>query len=135
MSNIFERATKQALRFTTAKGQITVEDVWKLNLKSIGSKLDLDTLARHYYKLLKEEESMSFVDTAKSDPCRTHNQLCFDIVKHIIDVKKAATEKAEKAQQTRVLKEKIKEAIQDKEDSSLKSLSVDELKKLLDDLK
>lgn len=84
--NIFEDATRSALRFQTAKGLLSTEDMWTLKLE------ELDPIALQLDKSLAET-SKSFITTKTSLTKET--QLKFDVVKHIIDVKLA--EKAEKA--------------------------------------
>jgi hypothetical protein len=45
MSNLFERATRLKLRFSTNKNEITVEDLWELPLQS-KTGFDLDNVAK-----------------------------------------------------------------------------------------
>ena len=54
--NIFERASKQKLRFGTGRGLLSVEEVWELSLTA------LDALARRVNKELKETDDESFID-------------------------------------------------------------------------
>lgn len=128
---MFEVASRAKLRFESPKGQLGVEDLWDLPLTStVSGKANLDDVARTLHKQLKNDDNVSFVTVSnKSDPAV---QLKFDIVKHIIDVrleenKAAATERA-KAEQ----KQKILGLIADREDDALKSLPLEELRKLLE---
>ena len=82
---MFEKATRIGLRFSTAVGLITVEQVWDLPLQSFNGKPNLDDLARFYHKRLKDDENVSFV--ASATPQNEEDKLAFEIVKHIIKVK------------------------------------------------
>lgn len=128
--NMFEKASKQKLRFESNRGMLTVEDLWDLPLKH-RSGLDLDTLAKGLNRQIKEQEEESFV--VKASSTSTTLKTKFDIVKHIIDVRLAEKEKAEEAAAKKAKKDKIMEVIARKEDQSLENLSVEELKSMLDD--
>lgn len=128
--NVFEKASKQKLRFESNRGMLTVEDLWDLPLKH-RSGLDLDTLAKGLNRQIKEQEEESFV--VKASSTSTTLKTKFDIVKHIIDVRLAEKEKAEEAAAKKAKKDKIMEVIARKEDQSLENLSVEELKSMLDD--
>lgn len=126
MSTIFERASKQQLRFQSTKGNLTTEDLWELSLQS------LDSLARGVNKALKEANEESFISTKTKS--NTELELKLDILKHIIADKIADQEakkaKAERAQELDMLqsllaKNKTKE---------LKSLSSEEILKRIADL-
>ena len=45
MSNIFELATRKALRFGTERGPVTVEQLWQMPLQS-KNLFDLDNVAK-----------------------------------------------------------------------------------------
>jgi hypothetical protein len=98
--NIFENATRSKLRFDSAKGQLTIEDLWDLSLPS------LDIVAKAVYKKLKDETEVSFIE--KKSSTNTELELKLTIVKYIIKTKMDEAEiakiKAEKKTQVEFLK-------------------------------
>lgn len=130
---MFEKATRQQLRFNTKKGLLSVEDLWTLPLKtSFNAQVDLDEVAKTVHQELKTSEEISFV--APVTASNTTAQLKMDIVKHIIAVKLAEKEVAEKAKETKEKKQKILEAIARKQDEALVNSSVEDLQKMLESL-
>jgi len=84
--NIFEKASKKAIRFTTGRGQITTEDLWGMSLES------LDIIAIATNKQLKDVSEESFIKT--KNPANTILALKMEILKHIITAKMTAKETA-----------------------------------------
>lgn len=126
MSTIFERASKQQLRFQSTKGNLTTEDLWELSLQS------LDSLARGVNKALKEANEESFISTKTKS--NTELELKLDILKHIIADKIADQEakkaKAERAQELDMLQSLLAK----NKNKELKSLSSEEILKRIADL-
>ena len=130
---MFEKATRQQLRFNTKKGLLSVEDLWTLPLKTnLSVQVDLDEVAKTVHQELKSSEEVSFV--APVTASNTTAQLKMDIVKHIIAVKLAEKEAAEKAREVKEKKQKIMSIIAQKQDESLMNSSVEDLQKMLDTL-
>lgn len=128
--NIFEQGTKRHLRFPTTLGVLTIEDLWELPL--LGGKLCLDDIAINLDTLVTHDRTKSFVTENKAaDPDIT---LSFEIVKRVIEIKKAASDKARKARETRETKQKIMAIIATKQDEELASKSIEELSALVDGL-
>jgi DNA-binding phage protein len=125
--DIFERASRAKLRFSTSKGQLSTEDLWDLSLTS------LDTIAKATNKRLKEEAEESFIETKTKES--SENQLQLDILKHVINAKLTAQEAAKKRADTMGQIAKIEAIIMENQDKSLKEKSVDELKTMLAELK
>jgi DNA gyrase/topoisomerase IV subunit A len=132
MSEMFEKATRKSLRFVTDIGRLAVEDLWDLPLTIRGNGASLDNIAKGLNKALRESNEESFV--VKNTTKNSLLELKFDIVKHIIAVKLEDAEKAKKAADTRVKKEKILSVMASKEDDALSEKSVDELRNMLNDL-
>lgn len=126
MTNIFERASKQKLRFEAGKGLIAVEDLWDLSLQS------LDKLAKATNKELKESDDESFIK-AKST-ANTELNLKMDLLKHVIqyklDLADAAKVKAAKAAEL----EQLKAIYADKAHDELKGMSKEDLAKKIAEL-
>lgn len=127
--DMFEKASRLKVRFATPKGVIQVEDLWDMPLLSSTKVICLDDVARGVSKALKESGEESFV--SEKSPENALLKLQFDIVIHIIEVKKVELAKRKTAIADKKHNEKIHSLILDKQDETLKSSSVDELKRLL----
>lgn len=138
MSNIFEIATRKAYRFASAKGLLSVEQLWELPLVA-GSRItrdvkcDLDTIGRSITAELKSITEDGFVEV-KPDPRKADLEIQIEILKHIVGVKQAeaaaAKDKAEKA----VKRTKLIEALARKQDSSIEAMSEADIRKALEEL-
>lgn len=128
--NIFEKATRMAVRFTSTKGNLTVEDLWSLPLTARSGQLDLDTVAKEVNRQLKDVTEESFVATV-SNPQKSGLELKLELVKHIIAVKleeeNARKESAAKA----VRKNQILEILAKKQDAKMAEMSEADLLKEL----
>lgn len=129
--SIFEQASRRKLRFSTAIGLLSIEDLWTLDLTSARS-VSLDDVAKGLRRLLKETEDESFVVKASSRS--TEVQLSFDIVKHIIDTRLAERDEAKTRADNRERKQKLQSLIAEKQDESLKAASVEELQAMVEAL-
>lgn len=129
-TSIFERATKKKLRFESPMGMLTVEDVWDLPLTTRNAnKASLDDLAKKINRKIKENDEESFV--VKKTAANSDMNLRMDIVKHIIDVRMAEAEAAEKTRKDKVREQKILEILAHKEHEDLENMSKEELEALL----
>ena len=128
MSDIFEKASRRrpVLRFPSTQGDLTTEQLWDLPLKGKGSRTDLDVLAIATARDLKELAEFSFVD-AKPDPRKEELELRLDILKRVIEVKKAEALAALEAAKRGERKQKILEALEKVEGSELAAKSKEEL--------
>ena len=107
------------------KGMISCEDLWDLSLD------DLDRLAIDLKKTLDERE-VSFIKTPRVS--NTDDQLRFNIVKSVIDVKLQEKEIKEDRVKKEAEKVRIQALIAEKENEKLKDTSLEELKKKLMEL-
>ncbi len=103
---IFLRASKAKLRFNTAAGMLSAEDLWDLPLISKNS-VSLDGVYKNINRELKADDEESLVATPT--PESTVARLQRDIVKAVYDVrmadKEAAEGRAAKAERKRKLLE------------------------------
>ena len=130
--NIFERASRKKLRFESAIGFLTTEQLWDLPLVAeLGT--SLDGLARAVHTKLKDFDEVSFVDT-KPNPEKIEMQLRLDILKHIIDAKMAQRSEAEQAAKTAEHKRKLYAALEAKTEDELKGKSRKELEEEIAEL-
>ena len=118
---MFDLITRKKIRFTTHKGQLTIEDVWDLNLD------DLDDLAKD----LRSELAASQESFVYKKPIDETTELSFKAVIYIIDTKLAEREEAEKARKRAERKNLVMEALSQKEIEELAEKSAKELKKEL----
>jgi uncharacterized protein (UPF0371 family) len=126
MPELFETATRNKVRFQTVQGPLTIEDLWSLPLKTTRSdKASLDALAVGLNRQVQETGTVSFVDEATTPNAEA--KLKFDIVLHIIGVKKAEAQAAVDARVKAELKEKIAEAIANKRGEAISAKTLEEL--------
>lgn len=120
---MFEKATRMRLRFRSAQGILTVEDLWMLSLRL------LDLMARALDKQVKDSEGGSFIyeGSARSEEL----DLKFEIIKHIIKVKLAERSQAAEFAAQQARKAKIRDLIASKQDDALADKSIEELMKEL----
>ena len=125
VENIFEYASRNKVRFPF-KGMISVEDLWDLSLTN------LDSIYKTLNKQVKQSEEESLLSTKASVDTELEVQIA--IVKYIVSVKLAEKEAAEKASVKKAQKQKIMSIIATKQDEALQNSSIDDLKKMLDEL-
>jgi hypothetical protein len=128
-TNIFEQASRKALRFPTAKGLLTTEDLWSLPLRTGAA--NLNDIAKVLSKQVRDAGEEEFVPTAGRVSGTTNASLSLEVVKRIIEVRLAedaakATVEATKAQNQRIL-----EILAQKKDASLTEKTEDELRAML----
>ena len=129
--NIFENATRQALRFNSPVGALSTEDLWTLPLTASAARPNLDDIARELNRRLKETEDESFVSTTRKD---SKLQLRFDVVKHIIDVKLAEQDAAKTLAANATRKQQLLELIEKKQLGELENKSIEDLRKQIEAL-
>lgn len=117
--NNFEKATRLRLRFETSRGNLNVEDLWRLPLA------ELDKLAIALNKQLKESSEESFIKAKSKD--NKLLELRFDIVKHIIETLLSEDEEKKKAADKRAKREQLLELISKKKNQELEGKSLEEL--------
>lgn len=133
MSDIYKVAAQNALRFSSNRGLLTVEQLFSLPLQS-KSGFDLDNVARAVNSELKELSQESFVETTSSDPRRAQLEVSLEIVKDVIATKKSENAAALQRQHRIVERKKILDAIGAKKDAALSAASLEELEKKLAEL-
>lgn len=125
VENIFEYATRNKVRFSF-RGLISVEDLWDLSLSN------LDSIYKELNKQSKQSEEESLLNIKTQEDELLNVQI--EIVKHIVSVKLAEKEAREKASAKKAQKQKIMSIIAAKQDEALQNSSIDDLKKMLDEL-
>ena len=127
--DIFKQATKLKLRFSSVRGDLTVEDLWDLPLTS-KSNLSLDGVGKPIQKALREsdEDSLVAVPTTSKNEL---NSLRLAVIKEIISVKQE--ENLIKQNQAAIESQKalLKQALASKKIDEINGLSVEEIEKRL----
>lgn len=131
--NIFEYATRMKLRFTSARGELTTEQLWELPLRSRDG-FDLDNIAKAVNKILKSEAEESFVRTDRRTEAQEKAEVALQVIKHIIAVKLAEEDSAKKRAANKVEKEQLLKILAEKQAGELSALSAEEIKRRLDNL-
>lgn len=130
--NLFERASREAFRFQSVRGELSTEQLWNLPLTS-KTGFDLDSVAKAVNGELKGMIDESFVH--KANPATDRQAAKLDVVKHIIAVKIAEESEARTAAARAIEKQKLLAILGEKKDSALKDLSAEELQARIDALK
>lgn len=123
---MYKEASKMKLRFSTVKGNLSVEDLWDLNLTA------LDKMAVAIDEQISKNPKKSFI--SETTPEDKVSKLKLDILKDIINTK--LEEKAKKDSEKQKISErnKLLEILAKKEEASLENLSIEELKKKIAEL-
>lgn len=129
---MFQKASRLKLRFVTPAGHVTVEDLWDLPLSSKAGKANLDTIAVGLFTKLQQGKTVSFVSaTTEQDSI---DQLAFDVVKAIIDIR-LAENAAEALKRTNAeRKQALLALIARKESEALEGNSLEDLRKMAESL-
>lgn len=128
---IYKKAAKKKLRFSTNRGSLPVEQLFDLPKEEIRQ---LVIKAREDARKSSGEvndSELSFLDSPAKAKA-TDDELRFEILKDIYLTKKSAEEKAQKKAEAKANNKKILELIARKQDEALEKKSVKELEKLLE---
>lgn len=130
--NIFEQAARQRLRYPSARGGLTTEQLWDLPLTS-KSGFSLDETAKEINAQLKQTDEESFV-SASSNPARTELALKLEIVKHVIADKLAENERRNSAAVKAAERQKLLGILERKQTEELEGLSKEEIEQRINAL-
>lgn len=124
--DIYKKAAIKKLRFSTVKGNLTVEDLWDLPMKSSRS-VSLDLVAQNCDADLNKK-TKSFISAKTEDDALA--QLRMDIVLDVIKTRLDNLKAKDEQQATNEHNKRIDELIKAKEHNELASKSIEELKAL-----
>ena len=127
--NIFEQATRRAIRFESTKGDLSVEQLWDLPLQS-RNQFDLDTIAKTVNRQLNDVTEESFV-SVRENPAKETLSLKLELVKHIISVKLQEAEEARNRANKASEKEKLLRLLDEKQNEALRALTPEEIQERL----
>ena len=126
VASMFEFATRKKLRFQSKKGQLTLEELWDVPLRS-NDTFNLNEIARGINSIYKQENEENFVDGTKS-PGQHRLQVALEVVKHVISVKLAEKAADRRRIENKQEKEKLMKILAEKQDGRLSELSEAELR-------
>ena len=121
---LFEIAIREKYRFPY-KGMISTEDLWDLNA------VQLDGVYKALIKEGKAQGEDSLMAEVATDKSLANK---IEIVKHIFAVKQSEANARIVAAENKKKREHIAEVLAQREDEVLRSMSTDELKKLMADM-
>lgn len=127
MTNIFEFATRNKIRFNSTRGELNVEQLWDVPLRS-NDDFNLNVVAKTTNKALKDVTEESFVEAAKT-AAQTRLERTLEIVKYVIDAKLGDEAAAKKRADNKIEKEKLLTILAEKQDGKLSDLSEKELQR------
>jgi len=127
MTNLFEYATRNKIRFQSTRGELSVEQLWDVPLRSQDD-FNLNAIAKAASKALKEISEENFIETTKTAEHR-RREMSLEVVKYVIEAKLADETAAEKRAANKLEKEKLLEILAEKQAGKLSALSEAELKK------
>lgn len=131
---MFEKASRLKVRFTTSKGQLTVEDLWDLPMTSQNAATpNLNAIAKDLNRQLRDEDIIDFVD--EKTPTRALLELKFGLVKHIISVRRQEATDRTTAIANKQKADRIQDILKTREDQALANMSTEDLTKMIQDLK
>ena len=125
--NIFEYAARSKIRFQSTKGELTVEQLWDVPLRSRDD-FNLNAVAKAANKAWKDISEESFVETTKT-PEHVRRETALEIVKYVIDTKLDEELAAKKRADNKIEKEKLLGILAEKQAGKLSELSEKELQK------
>lgn len=131
---MFEKASRMKLRYETTKGNLSVEDLWVLPLTTI--KIDNPSLDNIYIALNKQIKESGESESYVKKTTKPNETLLikFEIVKYIIDVRLAENEAAAIKAKAKEQKQQILQIISQKENEQLSNASLEELRKMANEL-
>ena len=131
-NNMFEIATRNKLRFSSTRGELSVEMLWDVSLRSRDD-FNLDSIAKSANKALKALTEESFVSTERT-PAHAKAELTLELVKYVIAVKLAEEETAKKRAENKVEREKLLAILAEKQAGKLSELSEKEIQRRINAL-
>ena len=125
INELFIKASKLKLRFSSTKGLLTTEDLWDLPLTSTRGQVNLDQLAINSHSGIEQQPTVSFVSAVVKQ--ESLDELRLEILKYVIATKQEANRinvaSVAKAEEKR----KLLALIQRKQENSLEALSEEDL--------
>ena len=126
MSELFVIASKAKFRFSTTRGNVSVEDLWDIPLT--GQDFSLNKVAQDLSKQLKALGEEDFVSIKVAKDKTLEQKL--DLVKYVIAARLKEAKAHSDAVAKKEIRNKARQILADREDEKFTELSDKELKKL-----
>lgn len=123
--NIFERAARRALRFSSSVGLLTTEELFTLDLVH-PRKPNLNAIGVGIMEELKGMGEFNLVDE-KPNARKDELELQLEIVKHIIESKKADALAAQTRAENQEKRKKLLGILADKKDEAYKNMTPEQI--------
>lgn len=135
MSNdMFEYASRTKIRFQSSRGNLTVEDLWDVPLRSRDD-FNLNAVAKAANKAYTDATEENFVESGSGRTAlQAKTEAALEIVKYVIDVKLDEERSAKRRAENKIEREKLLQILAEKQDGKLSELSEKELKKRIEAL-
>lgn len=130
--NIFEYATRNKLRFQSIRGELTVEQLWDIPLRSSDG-FNLNMIAKSANDVVKAMNEENFVESTRTVK-HVRVETALEVVKSIIQSKLIDEDAAKTRAANKQKKEKLLAVLSEKQDGKLSELSERELKKQIAEL-
>ena len=124
---LYKKAAQVKLRIQTCKGLLSVEDVWGLSLANLDA--SIRSLAPLVKKYQTEDSDLDFLSSNSDTKSEETSllELSFEILKDVYLTKKEEANAKAKARETKEFNQKIMSLIAEKQESSLKDKSIEDL--------
>lgn len=123
IGDLFLMATRKKYRFPY-RGSVSVEDLWDIGMTA------LDDVYKSLNREVKRQVEDSLLSETVGD-AELQNKL--EIVKYVFATKRAEAQAREEEAKNAEKRKRILEVLAQKQDESLKNMSEEELRKLLDE--
>jgi hypothetical protein len=131
-NNKFEFASRNKLRYTSTRGELTTEQLWDVPLRSKDG-FNLDNIARTANRALKDLAEESFVSTERT-PAQDRAEITLEVVKTVIETKLREEEVSRKRASNRAERERLLAILAEKQAGKLSEMSEQDLQQRIDAL-
>jgi hypothetical protein len=131
--NLFEIATREGYMFPSKIGELSVSDIWNLPLTSPKG-ASLDAIAITLYNESQDYKTVSFVSPSSTNAKKVRLENMLEIIKHIIAYKQNVAKQAKESVNRAAQKQKILDALNQKQQTNLQNMTEEELAKALEEL-
>lgn len=126
LHELFVKAARNKFRFQSTIGELTVEQLWDLDLEH-KTKPSLDNVYKNLNKQIRERQNDG--DSYLTKQTKEHDELNekLEMIKYIMDTKLAENQAATKRKETMELHQKLLKIKADKTESELLNLTPEQL--------
>lgn len=117
--SLFIEASRRAIRFTSSKGLLAVEDLWNLPLQA------LDNIAVSLDEQIQKAGKKSFL--AKRAASTLELDLAFEVVKHILETRVAEDEAKKDKANKEAKRAQLKALLEEKQMDKIKGQTIEEI--------